>query len=157
MGRLQDRVAIVTGAGRGLGRAIAEGFAAEGALVAVNDIRPKAAQETAEALSDLAVPGDVTNEAQVQKMVADTVAHYGKLDVMMGNAGIIQTKSIIDTTVDDWERMFKINSTGMFICLREAARVMVKQGHGRIIALVSDDATFLTGQAINVSGGLVMH
>ncbi|MEM7531640.1 MAG: SDR family NAD(P)-dependent oxidoreductase [Chloroflexota bacterium] len=73
MKRLQNRFAIVTGAGRGIGRAIAEGFAAEGALVAVNDIRAEAAQETADALGGIAVPGDVTDEAQVQQMVADTV------------------------------------------------------------------------------------
>jgi len=140
MKRLQNRVAIVTGAGRGIGRAIAEGFAAEGALVAVNDIRPEAAQETADALNGIAIPGDVTDEADVQRMVADTVAHYGRLDIMMANAGIIQTKSIIDTTVDDWARMFKVNAQGIFLCLREAARVMVAQEdktHSRIIALGS--------------------
>ena len=137
MKRLQDRIAIVTGAGRGLGRAIAEGFAAQGALVAVNDIRAEAAHEAAAALGGIAVPGDVTDEAQVQKMVADTVAHYGKLDIMMANAGIIQTKSVIDTTVEDWDRMFKVNARGIFLCLREAARVMVQQGNGRIIALGS--------------------
>ncbi|MGB0384451.1 MAG: SDR family NAD(P)-dependent oxidoreductase [Ardenticatenaceae bacterium] len=137
MKRLEGRVAIVTGAGRGIGRGIAEGFAAEGARVVVNDINREAAEEVAAALGGMAMVADVTDSGAVEKMVADTVAHYGQLDIMMANAGIIYVKSVIETTDEMWDRTMDVNAKGVFNCLRAAARVMSAQGHGRIIALAS--------------------
>lgn len=137
MKRLQGRVAIVTGAGRGIGRGIAEAFAAEGAFVVVNDINRASAEETAAALGGVAMVADVTDSAAVNKMVADTVARYGKLDIMMANAGIIYVASVIDTTDEMWDRTMDVNAKGVFNCLRAAARAMSQQGHGRIIALAS--------------------
>ena len=140
MKRLQDRVALVTGAGRGIGYGIAEGFAAEGALLAINDIDAARAKTAAEKLGGIALPADVTDSAAVDKMVADTVTHYGKLDVMMANAGIIYAVSVIETTDEQWDRTMAVNAKGVFNCLRAAARVMSEQGHGRIIALASSAA-----------------
>ena len=137
MQRLKDKVALITGAGRGIGFAVAQAFAREGAFVVVNDINAKAADLAAEKLGGRGYAADVTDKDAVQKMVADVVADHGKLDLLMANAGIIRINSIIETSEADWDLQMAINAKGVFLCFQAAAAQMVKQGSGKIIATAS--------------------
>ena len=135
---LQGRVALVTGAGRGIGRAIALRLAADGADVAVNDIDAGAASAVAKEVGaagrrSLAATADVTDRAAVFEMVARTVDILGRLDVMVANAGIAQVKLLIEVTEEDLDRMFRVNVYGVLFCLQAAAEHMAKQGGGKII------------------------
>jgi NAD(P)-dependent dehydrogenase (short-subunit alcohol dehydrogenase family) len=137
MERLKDQVALVTGAGRGIGFAVATAFAREGAKLAINDINPAAAAEAAQKLQGRAYPADVTDKSAVQQMVADVVADYGKIDILMANAGIIRIDSVIETSEADWDSQMAINAKGVFLCFQAAGAQMVAQGHGKIIATAS--------------------
>lgn len=135
-------VAWVTGAGRGIGRAIALRLAADGFAVAINDIdkeTTRAVQREIESAGGraLAVPGDVTDEDTVRGMVAEIVDDLGKLDVLVANAGVIHISPLMDTTLADFDRVHRVNVRGVFLCGREAGRRMIKQGGGRIINAAS--------------------
>ncbi|KAF8735578.1 hypothetical protein AX14_001831 [Amanita brunnescens Koide BX004] len=133
------RVAIVTGAASGIGKAIALKLASDGLNVALNDL-----PDSLDKLSDVAalasqygidtilVPGDVSFEAEVEKMVHDTVNRFGGLDVMIANAGIAdrQGSSITEMTTDNWDRMLAIHVRGTFLCYKYAVRQMIQQGRG---------------------------
>jgi 3-oxoacyl-[acyl-carrier protein] reductase len=140
--KLNGKVAIVTGAGRGIGRSIALRLAQEGAAVAVADVlRGNAAavagELTAAGGQALAVAADVTVPAQVERMIAETLRAYGRLDILVNNAGIGLTKLFLHTTLEEWERVLRTDLTGVFLCSQAAARVMVEQGGGRIINIAS--------------------
>lgn len=129
------RSVIVTGAGRGIGRAIAEGLASAGARVVIADIDPatanSAAADIAAAGGDAtAIPVDVTDRASVQALIAGTVAAHGRLDAMFNNAGIAQVKPFNDITEDDWHRVMDINAMGVLIGIQEAAKQFIAQGGG---------------------------
>ncbi|MCY4086308.1 MAG: glucose 1-dehydrogenase [Actinomycetia bacterium] len=138
-GKLDGKVAIVTGGGRGLGRAIALRLAGDGADVAVVDIDGAAAETVAAEIgalgrTGLAVTADVTNEDDTLRYVATAVEALGRLDIQVSNAGIIRVGSVLDTSSEDWEQTFAVNARGVFFGCREAARAMVDQGQGgRII------------------------
>ena len=134
-GRLAGKVAIVTGAGSGIGRAAATLFAAEGARVMCADINDKGAQETASAIgkSAIAAKVDVTLPAEVERMVADTVKAFGKLDVLYANAGIGEAGNAIDLTIEQWNRMIAINLTSVWLSTKYALPEMIKAGGGSII------------------------
>jgi len=141
--RLKDKVALITGANSGIGRAMAERFAAEGAHVAVN-YRPggRAADDTlAEVRSfgveGLAVAADVSKRDQVEKMVADTVAKFGRLDIVVSNAGVEKKVPFVDITDDDWNMVLGVNLFGSFLVSQAAARQMIKQGGGGRIIFTS--------------------
>jgi NAD(P)-dependent dehydrogenase (short-subunit alcohol dehydrogenase family) len=138
MGRLTDKVAVITGGGSGIGRAAAELFAAEGAAVAVLDVNATAAKETAaevtaEGGEALAVPADITSASDVDDAMAAVVAEYGRVDVLYNNAGVNSSGSVLDATEEDWHRCFAVNVTGMFLCSRAAGRLMVDAGAGSIV------------------------
>lgn len=140
--RLKDRVALVTGAGQGLGEALARRLAAEGAAVAIADVNASAAEAVAASLRDagsraLGIAADVTDEASVAEMVRRTVAELGGLDILVSNAGILKAHDIQEFPLDDWKRVLDVNLTGYFLCAREAARVMAAQGRGAIIQINS--------------------
>ena len=140
--RLNDRVALVTGAGQGLGEALARRLAAEGAAVAIADVNAAAAEAVAASLRDagsraLGIAADVTDEASVAEMVRRTVAELGGLDILVSNAGILKAHDIQEFPLDDWKRVLDVNLTGYFLCAREAARVMATQGRGAIIQINS--------------------
>src|SRR5262245_32172254 len=140
--RLQGRVAAITGGALGIGRATALLFAAEGAAVAIADIAPGPAALVAEEIvrrggRALAVGADVGDAAQVQAFVDRTVAEFGRLDVMFANAGIAHSAPFLDHPETQWHRVLRVNLTGVFLCGQAAARQMVKQGGGRIIATAS--------------------
>jgi 3-oxoacyl-[acyl-carrier protein] reductase len=150
--KLEGRVAWVTGGGSGLGRAISARFAAEGARVAVHDVRPDAAEETLKSLSGsghLALAGDVTDSASVAEIAAQIAQACGRIDVLVNNAGVdrtpgdgsdeyLRTGSITPHMSDaGWTRMLEIHLNGAFFCAREAVKRMLEQRSGSIINMSS--------------------
>ena len=141
--RLDGRVAIVTGGGRGLGRAIVRRLAHDGAQVAVVDVDGDAAgsvTKEVEAIGRpaLAITADVVSEEDARRYVETTIDALGRLDIQVNNAGVISVAPVIDTSLEEWDRTFDVNVRGVFLGCREAARVLVDQGEGgRIISCSS--------------------
>jgi glucose 1-dehydrogenase len=141
--RLQDKVALVTGASSGIGRAIAERFAAEGAHVAVNFRAGRGHEDEVAGMvasfpvPGMGAPGDVGSRADVERMVGDVVRKFGRLDIVVVNAGIEIKKPFLDVTDDDWDKVLSINLYGAFLCSQIGARQMVKQGDGGKIVFIS--------------------
>jgi 3-oxoacyl-[acyl-carrier protein] reductase len=141
--RLRDRVAVVTGASRGIGRAIALALAAEGAKVAVNYASSSAAAEEVVALiagaggSAIAVQGDVSKAEQVEAMLNATMEKWGRVDVLVNNAGITRDTLLLRMKPEDWQAVIDLNLTGVFLCTRAVSKVMLKQRSGRIINIAS--------------------
>ncbi len=144
---LQDRVVVVTGAGNGIGRAIAERFGAVGAKVAVNDVRRDAAGEVADAIgaaggTAIACVADVSDTAAVASMFESVVTAYGTIDVLVNNAAIVSPMlHFLEADADWFRRIVDVNLMGTIWCSREAAHVMVRQGSGVIINMSSGGAT----------------
>jgi sorbitol-6-phosphate 2-dehydrogenase len=142
MKRLADKHAIVTGGGQGLGEAIALRLAREGATVCVADIQEEAAARVAEAarsegVEAISVRANVTDEGDVVRMVTVAVERFGRLDLLVANAGILQAFDITEFPLDAWQRVLDVNLTGYFLCAREAAKVMVAQRSGVILQINS--------------------
>jgi NAD(P)-dependent dehydrogenase (short-subunit alcohol dehydrogenase family) len=141
--RLEGKVAIVTGAGRGIGRAIAERYAAEGARVCVVDINGNNAAAVADAIGGVAVTADVGRSEDVDRIIATTLDAYGRLDVMLNNAGIVRdaVKHVLEADEAWWDAILTSNLKGHFLCSLAAAKVMVGQGGGTIITMSSGGAS----------------
>ncbi len=138
MGILDNKVAIVTGAGQGLGEAIARRLAAEGAKVGVCDMNGENAQKVADSLPEaMAFAVDVTNEQQVIDMVDEVVSIWGSLDIMVPNAGILIAEAIEDADVNKWRKVIDVNLVGNMICCKHAARIFMQQNSGAIVAINS--------------------
>ncbi|MCE9638641.1 MAG: glucose 1-dehydrogenase [Betaproteobacteria bacterium] len=140
--RLKNKVALVTGAARGIGKAIAARFAAEGASVVVSDIDFDEATLTASALGGsggVAAPCrlDVTQPGQVLAAIDFARQRFGRLDILVNNAGVTTRAPVLDMTLDAWERILRINLTGTMLCSQAAARAMIEAGGGRIINIAS--------------------
>jgi NAD(P)-dependent dehydrogenase (short-subunit alcohol dehydrogenase family) len=137
--RLQDRVAVITGAGSGIGLATARRFAAEGAKVICVDISEKSAKAAAEEVGGELVVADVSDEEQVKALFDGVAARHGRVDIAFNNAGISppDDDSILVTGIDAWERVLKINTTSVFFCCKYAIPHMQRQGKGSIINTAS--------------------
>jgi len=145
---LEGKVAIVTGASRGIGRAIAERFAAEGAKVVVNYFSNEAEagkvvdgikQGGAEAI---AVRGDVSKSADVKHLVESAVKQFGRVDILVNNAGVMVTKPALEASEEDWDRTIDVNLKGAYLCSKEVAPLMMKQQGGRIINMSSNSGLY---------------
>lgn len=130
--RLLGKVAIVTGAGQGIGKGIALRLAREGAAVVVAEFNPDTAAMTAHEIEGLggralAYPVDVSDVAAVRRLVDDVVSHLGRIDILVNNAGTVQTKPMLDLTEQDWDRVINVNQRGLFFCLQAVAAQMIRQ------------------------------
>ena len=139
---LSGQVTLVTGAGQGIGKAAALALAAAGADTIVTDINEASANETAAAIAAtgrraLAIRADVGNLSEIDRMVSEAVARFGKIDVLVNNAGVTRRAYIMDLTEDDWDRIFRVNVKGVFFCLQRVAREMIPRRSGRIINIAS--------------------
>lgn len=148
-------VAIVTGSSGGIGRGIALRLADDGFDVVVNDIAPKqadidavVAEITAKGKSAVGIPADVSEQSDVEALVAGAVDKFGAVNVMIANAGILETTPLLDLTVKQWDRSMAINLRGVFLCFTVAARQMIKQGGGgKLIAACSISGYRPSGKA----------
>lgn len=142
MSSLKDKVAIITGARRGMGRAHAKKLAKAGAKVVVSDLSLPECQEVAKEIEAeggeaLAVECDVTKKGEIEEMVRKTVEKWGKIDILVNNAGIAQFKPFLELTEEDWDKTLDINLKGYFLCAQACAKEMAKQKSGVIINIAS--------------------
>ena len=140
--RLQDRIAIVTGAASGNGRALAVGMAREGAHVVIADVNQQGAEGTAQEVATLgrqtlALNTDVSKVGDIEAMVRAATERFGRIDILINNAGVIVRQPMLEITEETWDRILDINLKGVFFCTQAAARVMVRQGKGKIINIAS--------------------
>ena len=144
--RLEKKVAVITGGALGIGRATARLFAAEGATVALGDVDVAVAEKVAREIVEnggqaLALPLDVGDAGQVNAFITSVVGEYGRIDVMVANAGIAHSAPFLEHPEAQWHRVLRVNLTGVFLTCQAAARQMVKQGGGgRIISIASINA-----------------
>jgi 2-hydroxycyclohexanecarboxyl-CoA dehydrogenase len=139
MGRFEDKIAIVTGGGQGIGQAIAGKLAAEGAIVVVTDLDEASAKETADALPGaIAIRTDVTDRQGVQAMVGRVVEQFGRVDVLVNNAGWDKASSFVDSDPADWDRAIAVNLYGVLHTCKAVLPLMAERGSGAVVNLGSD-------------------
>lgn len=145
---LDGKVAIVTGGSRGIGRAVAQRFAAAGARVAVNYVKgEQPAKEVVAWIEQrggeaIALQGDVSKSADVRDMVRATVAAFGRVDILVNNAGVMVSKSVLDATEEDWDLTIDVNLKGAYLCSKEVVPIMQRQKFGRIINMSSNSGLY---------------
>jgi NAD(P)-dependent dehydrogenase (short-subunit alcohol dehydrogenase family) len=139
---LSDQVIVVTGAGQGIGRASALALAAAGATVVAVDINAESAKEVEAAVKErskrgLSIQADTGSLPDIDRMIGKTVEAFGRVDILVNNAGVTRRAYIMDLTEEDWDRIHRVNSKGVFFCLQRAAREMIPRRSGRIINIAS--------------------
>ena len=140
--RFKDQVALITGAGRGIGKAIALAFAREGADIALAEIDADSARATAgeiEALGRRAFfrQVDIGDCAEAQRWVADAARELGRVDIMVNNAGVAKSEPFLEVSRENWEKHLRVHLSGAFYCSQAAAREMVRRKYGRIVSMAS--------------------
>jgi len=162
--QLKDKVALITGAASGIGKEIALEYAKEGAKVVIADLALDAAKATADEINKsggkaMAVAMNVTDEAQVDKGIADAVAAFGGIDVLISNAGIQIISPIVDSTLENWRKMLAIHLDGAYLTTRAAMREMIKAGRGGSIIYMgsvhSHEASPLKAPYVTAKHGLI--
>ena len=139
--RLKDKVALVTGAAQGIGYACAQAFAKEGARIVLSDVNGDKGRKAAESLGAAFARCDVSRKDQVVAAVDMAVENYGRLDILVANAGIVHAADFLDLAEEDFDRVLAVNLKSMFLCGQAVARAMVKQGiHGAIVNMSSANA-----------------
>ncbi|MGO4692131.1 SDR family NAD(P)-dependent oxidoreductase [Glaciibacter sp. 2TAF33] len=162
--RLENKNAIVTGGAGGIGRATALAFAAEGARVAVVDLRADAAQAVADEITAaggtaVAIAADVSSEDDIQRILATTVDAFGGVNVVFNNAGIIRRTTAVETTAEEWDRVFSVNVKSIFLMCKHVVPIMAANGGGSIVNTGSGWGLKGGGQAISycASKGAVVN
>ncbi len=141
--KLKDRVAIITGGAQGIGRAIAEKLAGEGAKIIIVDVAEEIAKKTADEISKsqnvatLSLKVDVSSSIETEQMIKKTVEKFGRIDIMINNAGITRDNLLIRMSDDEWDKVIAINLKGVFNCSKAAAKIMMKQRAGKIVNIAS--------------------
>lgn len=153
MGKLKGKVAIVTGGNRGIGAAIARAFASEGCAVVVaardaEKLSAVASDLEARGAQVLAVPTDITSESDVEALFAATMEKFGRLDLLVNNAGAFDGGPLDELSLETWEKVMAVNLRGPFLCTRAAFRIMKPQGGGRIINVAS-----ISAQRVRMNSG----
>jgi len=135
--RLKDKVALITGGANGIGLATTERFAKEGAKIILWDVSDKgnevAARLTSEGYEVIFQKVSVTDEDEVQKAVADAHQHFGRIDILINNAGITKDRTLLKMSKQEWDDVIAVNLTGVFICTQAVAPIMKVQNYGRIV------------------------
>ena len=144
--RFTDRVALITGGGRGIGAATAQLFAREGARVVVSDMDAGPAEEVARPIGGLAVACDVTSREQVEALVGRAVSEFGRLDILVCSAGIIRDNLLFKMSDEDWDLVIDTHLKGTFLSARAAQKPMVEQKYGKMVFLSSTSALGNRGQ-----------
>ncbi len=139
---LQDKVAVITGAGQGIGREIALLLSREGARVVVADLNLESASRTAEEIKKMGCPGqalkvDVSNSQDVEKMIETVLDNLGKIDILVNNAGIVKDAFFLRMKEEDWDAVLNVNLKGVFLCSQKVAAQMIKQKKGKIVNIAS--------------------
>src|SRR6266540_6365715 len=142
MTQFTDRIVLITGAGRGIGRAMALRFAREGAQIVAVDIEPALAESTAAAVQELGrqclpLKVDVTQQADIQRMVTQTIDQFKRIDVLCNNAGVLRFQEMFDINEADWDFVLDVNTKGAFFVMQAVAREMVKRRSGKIVNTAS--------------------
>jgi len=142
MGTIDNKVAIVTGGGGGIGGAIVQRFARDGAKLAVADIDVAAAQARVKEVADrgadaMFIHADVTNKKSVGNMVNATLERWGKIDILVNVAGGAQRKNVVDITAEDWDRVVNLNLKSVFLCSQAVLPIMLKAKYGKIVSISS--------------------
>lgn len=147
-GKLEGKIAVVTGAAQGIGLAVAKRYAAEGATVVVSDIDGARAEEAAASLGGGggAIACDVTDEGQVEALVAGVVERHGRVDVAVANAGVGIVAPLVGTSLEDWRKVTSVNLDGVFLTLSKAGTQMAQQGGGTLVTIAS--VTAFTGSPL---------
>jgi NAD(P)-dependent dehydrogenase (short-subunit alcohol dehydrogenase family) len=140
--QLSDQVALVTGAGQGIGKASALALAAAGANLVAVDIAGQSANDTAAAVARMGrrgvpIQADMGSVQDIDRMVAEAIAAFGRIDILVNNAGVTRRAYIMDLTEEDWDRIHRVNSKGVFFCLQRVAREMIPRRSGRIVNIAS--------------------
>jgi 3-oxoacyl-[acyl-carrier protein] reductase len=149
VGLLDGRVAIITGSGQGIGRTTAEMFAAQGARVGVAELKDETRSETVKRINDrhgaktaVELPADVTKPQQVGQMVDTAIAAFGKIDILINNAGTSWGSTGLDVSDEDWNAIIALNLTGQFNCVRAVVPHMKKNRYGKLVGIASDSGRF---------------
>jgi len=145
--KLKDKISLVTGGGRGIGKAIAIALAEEGSTVVVNDIDEKAAQEVSRKIianggKSIAIKADVSKRKDVKNMMKRIIREFKRIDILINNAGIQKETPFISITEEEWDNIIGTNLKGAFLCSQFAAKEMIKQGGGKIINISSIHESF---------------
>ena len=149
---LENQIAVVTGSGQGIGRACALKLAEAGADIVSADINGEKADETAKTVEALGrralvIAADLGDVAEINRMIEETTAHFGRVDIIVNNAGVTRRADIMELNEADWDRIHRVNSKGVFFCMQRAAVEMIKQKSGRIINMAS-----IAGKGIVIYG-----